>query len=247
VYLFYLDESGEPGSWQQNDNFILAGVAIHEGQVRRLSGQIDAVQRRFFPSILVPIEIHSQHIHGGKDRFRQMPSADRAALLDAAYDVIAAAGFPNLVAFITAIHVSAVTSASQALEDCLADVCQRFNTFLVRQCNAGHIDKGLLIMDRSGREARVRELMAEFERSGTQHGYLGNIMDVPYFADSTNTRMLQIADLVAFAGGRYFNANDRTYLDNVLARIDRRSSRGPVVGLKHIVGRTHRCSCIATH
>ena len=247
MYLFYLDESGDPDSWQESDNFILAGIAVHEGQVRRLSEQFDAVQRRFFPAIVMPIEFHAQHIHSGKGRFRQMPRADRAALLDSAYDVIANATFPNLIAFITSIHVSAVTSASQALRDCLEDVCHRFNTFLVRQFNAGHRDKGLLIIDKSGREARIRELMAEFERQGTQHGYLGNIMDVPYFADSAHTRMLQMADLSAFAGGRYFNANDRTYLDKILQRIDRRSARGEMVGLKHIVVRSHQCSCIAAH
>ena len=114
MYLFYLDESGDPNSWTQNDNFILAGVAIHEGQVRRLSEQLNAIQHRFFPSIPMPIEFHAQHIHGAKDRFRQMNPTDRVALLESAYDVIGNAGFPNLIAFITAIHVSAVTSPSQA-------------------------------------------------------------------------------------------------------------------------------------
>jgi hypothetical protein len=158
VYLFYVDESGDPNTWVQNDNFILAGVAIHEGQVRRLSEQLDAVQRRFFPSIQMPVEFHAQHIHGAKDRFRGMLPADRTALLDAAYSVVSNAGFPNLIGFVTAIHVSAVTSPSQCLRDCLEDICERFNLFLVRQFNAGYKDKGLLIMDRSGREARVREL-----------------------------------------------------------------------------------------
>ena len=247
MYLFYLDESGGPDSWGENDNFVLAGIAIHEGQIRRLSEQLDAVQRRFFPSIGIPIELHAQHIRSGKGRFRQMPQEDRAALLDSAYNVITNASFPNLIAFITSIHVSAVTSASQALRVCLEDICQRFNTFLVRQFNAGYKDKGLLIMDKSGREARIRELMAEFERLGTQHGYLDNIMDVPYFVDSAHTRMIQMADLLAFAGGRYFNVNDRAYLDKVLPRIDRRSAMGEMVGLKHIIAHSHDCSCIATH
>jgi len=247
MYLFYLDESGDPASWDQNDNFVLAGVAIHEGQVRRLSDRLNDVQHKFLPGITIPIELHAQHIHGGKGRFRQMAPADRIAMLEAVYDVIARAGFPNLIAFMTAIHVSAVTSGSQALRDCLEDICQRFNTFLVRQFNAGYKDKGLLIMDKSGRESRVREFMAEFERDGTQRGYLGNIMDVPYFADSAHTRMLQMADFLAFAGGRYFNSSDRTYLDKVLGRIDRRTAQGELVGLKHIVASSHRCACIARH
>jgi len=176
-----------------------------------------------------------------------MLPVERAGLLASAYDVIGNAGFPNVIAFITAIHISAVTSSSQALRDCLEDICQRFNTFLVRQFNQGYKDKGLLIMDKSGREARIRELMADFEEHGTQHGYLGNIMDVPYFADSAHTRMVQMADLLAFAGGRYFNASDRTYLDRILVRIDRRTATGEPVGLKHIVACKTSCSCIAAH
>jgi hypothetical protein len=247
VYLFYLDESGDPSAWNQYDNFVLAGVAIHEGQVRRLSEELDSVQQRFFPSVRVPLDLHAQHIHAGKARFRRMSASQRVDLLNSAYDVIANAGFPHLIAFVSAIHISAVTDAAQALRDCLEDICQRFNTFLVRQFNAGYKDKGLLIVDRSGRDAQVRELMAEFERHGTRRRYLGNLVDVPYFADSGHTRMLQLADLVAFASGRYFNANDRTYLDKILCRIDRAAPRGRLVGLKHIVARHHHCACIAAH
>ena len=168
-------------------------------------------------------------------------------LLGSAYEVIDKAGFPNLIVFATAMHVTAVENPHQALSDCLEDICQRFNTFLVRQFNAGYKDKGLLIMDRSGRDARIRELMAQFEREGTGRGHLGNIMDVPYFADSSHTRMLQLADLVAFASGRYFNARDDTYLRRFLTSIDRMSPTGKRVGLKHIVGPDLDCQCIAVH
>ncbi len=160
MYLFYMDESGDPNGWNFQDNFVLAGIAVHEGQVRRLSGELDDVQRRFFPGIAVSLEFHAQHIFGGKSRFRTMASQQRTDLLNAAYDVTANARFPNLVAFITAIHVSAVTNQHQALRDCLEDICERFNTFLVRQFRAGYPDKGMLIMDRSGRERRIRELMS---------------------------------------------------------------------------------------
>lgn len=247
MYLFYMDESGDPSGWNTQDNFILAGIAVHEGQIRRLSGDLSTVQRRFFPDISVPLEFHAQHVFSAKGKFRNMAPKQRTDLLHAAYSVIANAGFPNLLAFISAIHVSAVTSPPQALRDCLEDICQRFNTFLVRQFNAGHPDKGLLIMDRSGRESRVRELMAEFAGQGTEERYLGNIVDVPYFADSRHTRMLQLADLVAFAGGRYFNSHDDKYLQIILPRVDRRSPTGHPVGLKHIIGTGHCCSCIALH
>jgi len=30
MYLFYIDESGNPNGWDTQDNFILGGVAVHE-------------------------------------------------------------------------------------------------------------------------------------------------------------------------------------------------------------------------
>lgn len=248
MYLFYVDESGDSSQWQNQNNFILAGVAVHEGQVRILSESLNQVQRQFFPDIRVPLEFHAQHIRSGKGRFRDMPHEQRVALLDAAYDVIANARFPDLIAFVSAIHVSAVQSSPQALQTCLEDICGCFNIFLVRQFNAGYKDKALMIIDRSGREGRVRELMSHFEHHGTRHGYLGNIVDVPYFAESNRTRMLQLADLLAYAAGRYFNSDDNTYINKVFPRFDGVSQRDELVGLRHIVGPTYWCdNCIAVH
>jgi len=244
VYLLYIDESGNPDDWQAQDNFVLAGVAVHEGQVRGFGDQLDAIQRRFFADIQVPIEFHAAHIRGGKDRFRGMQAAERESLLAAVYDVIGEAFFPNLILFATATHVSRVVSGPQALRDTLEDLCQRFNTFLVRQFEAGHIDKGLLILDRSGREGHIREAMASFRVSGTRYGHLGNIIDVPYFGDSRDTRMLQLADFTAYALGRYFNRGDAQYLDRVLPRFDRRSQRGERVGLRHLIGHDFQCECM---
>jgi hypothetical protein len=248
MYLFYLDESGSPGGWSQDDNFVIAGAAIHEGQVYRLSKRLDAVQEEFFPDIPVPLELHAEHIYNGRGRFRRMPEQARAALLARVYDVIRNAGYPNLIAFASAVHVTAAQSPEQVFRACLGDICSRFNLLLLRRCKKHRIDKGLLIMDQSGREAAVRSLLAEFQQSGTRLvEYLGNIVDVPYFSRSRDTRMLQFADFLAFAAGRFFNRGDSAYLEMVLPCIDRRSQKGPLDGLSHIVGVGHACSCMACH
>jgi hypothetical protein len=186
-------------------------------------------------------------IHSGKDRFRRLEEMVRTEMINDIYELINAAGFPNLIIFTSAIHVSKVENGSQALKDCLEDICQRFNTFLMCQFKAGFKDKGLLILDKSGREVRIRELMSEFEKNGTQYGYLGNIMDVPYFADSKHTRMLQIADFVAYAFGRYLNASDRTYFDKIKRRIARPSRTEDAVGFKHFILPSQSCSCEGLH
>ncbi len=47
----------------------------------------------------------------------------------------------------------------------------------------------------------------------------------------------------AYSVFRYYERNDRTYLDIVLARFDRRGPNGSPDGLKHITKKP--CSCIA--
>ena len=90
MYLFYVDESGDPDGWQDQNNFVLAGVAVHEGQIRHFSEELDAIQARFFPTISVPIELHASHIRAGKGtRFRSLTDEQRNQLMPAVYDVFA--------------------------------------------------------------------------------------------------------------------------------------------------------------
>lgn len=122
----------------------------------------------------------------------------------------------------------------------------RFNKLLELRFKREDKDKGLLILDKSGRDKRVRALVNEFSEQGTKRGYLGNIIDTPYFADSAHTRMLQLADFVAFAVHRCINRNDCIHLELIRDRAARGwdgGCRGPIVGLSHIRGADPSCRC----
>jgi hypothetical protein len=244
MYLLYLDESGDPNGWNIQNNFVLGGVAVHEGQIYGLSRQLDNIQSSFFPGISFPIVFHATDIAVGKDRFRSLSKGERDKLLDAIYQIIAGAWFPNLIAFATDIDISCARSADQVIHDAFQDVCVRFNTFLMRQYKHRHPDKGLLLIDRAHQEG-YRQLIADFRRSGTQFGYVGNIVDIPYFASRHDTRMLQLADFCAHAVFRRYEKKDTKYFDEILPRFDRRSKRLPPDGLKHIT--RNACSCEARH
>lgn len=161
------------------------------------------------------------------------------------YDFIASIEYPNAVLFATAMHITAARNSDQVLRDTFEDVVQRVNTFLVRMNNIGNPQKGLLIIDRAtSTEDKYRTLITEFRNSGTQYGYLGNIVDIPYFSQSSDTRLLQIADFCAYAVFRYYERDDKRFLDKILHRFDKRavdSSR--IDGLKHITSR--ECNCRA--
>lgn len=242
MYLLYLDESGNPNGWQEQKNFVLGGVAIHEGQIYGLSKQLDAIQEKYFPGILISINFHATDIRRGKGHFKDFTPDTRDQILRDVYSVIHNSRFPNLVAFATVMNISAVQNAMQVRRETLEDVCLRFNTFLIRFAKAGTPTKGLLIIDRH-REDEYRQLIGDFQNSGTKAGYIGNIVDIPYFARCHMTRMLQLADFCVNAVFRFYERNDSRYFDMIQPRFDRRHKNHPPDGLKHITNEP--CSCIA--
>lgn len=247
MYLLYLDEAGDFNSWQSQNCAVLGGVAVHEGQLARISLLVDQVQAKWFPGITLPLEFHASAIRAGKDRFRSFTSADRALMLEDLYGLLAKEQFPKLVAFATAIDVSAVKTPTLALSDAFEDICRRFNTFLVRGFGDEIKNKGLLIIDRSSySEPLYRDLVAGFRSTGTRYGYLHNIVDAPLFTESHYTRFMQLADLVAWAAFRYHESKDPTYLNQILPRFDRSGPKStPPDGFKHITARA--CACLARH
>ena len=93
------------------------------------------------------------------------------------------------------------------------DLCQRFDTFLGRQRTAGDRDRGLVILDKTTRETSLQKLSREFRKVGTRWGSLKNIADTPFFVDSKASRLIQIADHVAYSVFRRYNSGDAQYFD----------------------------------
>lgn len=237
MYLIYLDESGNHNGWNNDqDHFVIGGIAVHEGQIQRVSSILDRIQSRFLADISIPIKFHATEIQSGKARFHGLSRTERQDMLDAVYDAIASIEYPHAVLFATAMHISAVKSSEQALRDTFEDVVRRVNTFLVRLNREGNPQKGLLIIDRAtGTEDKYRTLISEFRGVGAQHGFLGNIVDIPYFSQSSDTRLLQFADFCAYAVFRSYERGDSQYLNKILPRFDRRAANSPRIdGLKYI-------------
>ena len=207
---------------------------------------LDDVQAQFFPNISVPLKFHATDINNGRNRFRGISKDIRQRILEAVYDELAKASYPNAVLFATAIHITAVHNPEQALRDTFQDIAQRVNTFLTRLYRSGNPQKGLLIIDRSqSTESRYRTLVSDFQNQGTEYGYLGNLVDIPYFSQSSDTRLLQLADFCAYAVYRYYERNDDQFLKRILPRFDRRSPDHGPDGLKHIISAASHCECVA--
>lgn len=237
MYLIYLDESGNHNGWNNDqDHFVIGGIAVHEGQIQRVSSILDRIQSRFLADISIPIKFHATEIQSGKARFHGLSRTERQDMLAAVYDAIADIEYPHAVLFATAMHISAVKSSEQALRDTFEDVVRRVNTFLVRLNREGNPQKGLLIIDRAtGTEDKYRTLISEFRGASAQRGFLENIVDIPYFSQSSDTRLLQIADFCAYAVFRSYERGDSQYLNKILPRFDKRAADSPRIdGLKYI-------------
>ena len=243
MYFFYIDESGSPNGWQTQNHFVMGGVAIHEGQVSGLTNKLDEIQTTYFGELNVPIEFHAGDMKTGNKRWHSVPEATREKMMMDVYDVIANAQFPTLIAFGTAQHISkAENSETVNLKITFQDICLRFNHFLIKAHKAGNTNKGLLIIDEAHKK-QFKDLINAFRKEGVRGVPIHNIVDIPYFSASQDTRMLQLADFCVYAVYRYYEKNDATYLNKILPRFDRRDLHH-ADGLRHVT-KSLACTCIA--
>lgn len=94
----------------------------------------------------------------------------------------------------------------------------RFDHFLNRiNCKKGRTlkEKGILIVDRAKKELEVQRFALGFKHQGYTWGKLKNMAEVPLFLDSKSSRLIQLADLIAFAIYRYFQYGDALYYNTL--------------------------------
>lgn len=70
-----------------------------------------------------------------------------------------------------------------------------------------------------------------------------NVVDTPFFVDSYGSRLIQIADHVAYSVFRRYNAKDTQYFDIFAAKFD--EADGVIHGLAHKQTVEAMCMCPA--
>src|SRR5690606_35324162 len=118
----------------------------------------------------------------------------------------------------------------QALEQ----VVSRFQQYLSIVGNNGRTH-GLLVHDNNESVAKKHTtLMRDFHTKGTLWTSIDNIIETPLFVDSSLTRMVQVADLCAFALRRYVENGEVSLFRKIFKRADR--YKGRAVGIRHFAG-----------
>jgi len=120
------------------------------------------------------------------------------------------------------------------------ELCNRFDLYLTRLYKDQNEQRGIIILDDSHYEARLKQLLAIYQTTGTRYGTVHNIPESPVFTESSATRMLQLADFCSWAVFRRYERGDTSHLDTIINKFD--NSEGIIHGLVHLT--TNRsCTC----
>lgn len=241
MYLLYLDESGNPDD-PADKHFILGGAAVFERVTYFLSSELDSVQHRHFPGS-PPIEFHASAMRAGRGFWRDIERSKREAILEEVVRVVATANDPGLVLFAAAVEKTDRLYGEAAVRRATEEICGRFDIFLKRRYAAGDAQRGLLVFAEGRFHQRARLWVRGFRELGTQWNVLRNLSDIPYFASTSETRLLQIADIVSYAVFQLYERQDLTLASSLLQRFDQKD--GKLHGLVHVTRRSSECGCPA--
>jgi hypothetical protein len=123
------------------------------------------------------------------------------------------------------------------------DLCSRFNIYLGRLQAQGDRQRGIIILDESTHETTLQRMAREFRTLGTQWGVIRNLAETPLFVNSRASRLVQLADHVAYRVFRRYNAADARYFDAIASKFD--SVDGVAHGLAHKQTNNPSCMCVA--
>ncbi len=241
MYLLYLDDSGSTGN-PYEEYLVLAGVSIFERQIHYVSSQLDAIAEKLHPDDPGVVEFHASAIFSGKvPPWKGMTKSKRREIIKEILGVLAKT-HESTHAFACAVHTASFPS-EDPMELAFEDLCSRFDLQLARLYHSGKQNNGLIILDESSYETSLQNLALQFNKEGTMWRQLKNITEVPLFTDSRASRLVQLADHIAYAVFRFYERDDNSYLKIILPRFD--SQEGKMHGMVHKQTHLSKCMCPA--
>jgi hypothetical protein len=243
MHILYVDDSGTVGDPNER-YFVLGAVAIFE---RGLFHQIKAADEcvaAFGLGDAHDIELHGSAMYHGRDgvwrTIRERPR--RETMIQSALGTLR--GHASVRLFAVVIDKAAV-SPNDPVAMAFEEICNRFNLFIARMNDrrGGESQRGLLVMDEGKHEKPLQMLARKFRIDGARWGHFRNLAEVPLFVDSRASRMIQLADLVAWSTFRRYEHRDGRFFDPVTHLFD--ADGGVIHGLVHHRLRTEDCYCPA--
>jgi hypothetical protein len=239
MYFLYLDDSGSIANIDEH-HFVLGGFCIHVQQIYHIRKYLDDLAESLFPTNPETVEFHASHIYAGNGPWGAFKKSQRIEIIRRVLGALQCRR--NIaVSFACAIHKPDFPTKN-AVEFAFEDLCSRFEMFLSRMYHQTKArEKGIIILDKTVYETSLQQLAITFRQSGTTWRTLANIVEVPMFIESTTSRLIQLADHIAYATFRRFQRCDTTYFD-VIQRLFDTDERGIIHGLEH-KHHTLQCAC----
>jgi hypothetical protein len=249
VYTLYLDGSGSHGT---SPVFILAGIAIHEQDAYHLQQRFAAPLASRLPGSADPrgYELHATEIKSRRKPtsiWHGVPADARNGILRAAFRALGTYECMNADKFPCAYFGAVVERSYPDYEErAWEEVLHRFDEMLTRHAHeAGEHQRGIVIHDRSVTERRVQNWADRWRLLSGRIGVLTHMTDIPFFADSRASRLLQAADFIAWALWRYYGLSspDDKWIAPLWANFDQRD--GTMHGLIHVTRsfKSQSCKC----
>jgi hypothetical protein len=244
MHILYVDESGSVDNPKEKF-FVLAGVSVFERGLYHLIEALDQTVREFGLGDPTDIELHGSPMYQGSNApWRSVPRPQREGMIKAALSKLGPRN-PSIRLFGIVVDREAV-SPRDPVQMAFEEICNRFNLYLMRRNNRSRPEesqRGLVVMDNTRHEQPLQALARQFRIDGTRWGQLRNMAEVPLFVDSRASRLVQIADLVAYSMWRKYEHKDGRFFDDLVPFFD--SEGGVIHGLVHHKSRNDQCYCPA--
>lgn len=241
MHILYLDDSGSVANADER-YFVLAGVSVPEGSVRWLGYRLEELAIEVLPDDPRSVEFHASEIFGGRgpiwSRYRKRQQ--RIQWIKRVISVLQNA-YASIRVFACAVHKESYPG-KDPVELAFEDISSRFNHYLDRVSDDTDQALGMIVLDRSSYENSLQSLAYEFRRDGNRWGgQLRRLIEVPLFVDSQASRVIQLADHIAYAVFRYYNAEDLGYVNLLQGKFDEYG--GVLHGLSHMQIGNRDCLC----
>jgi hypothetical protein len=241
MHVLYLDDAGSAGN-PGEDYLVLGGISVFEAQSSFLTFELDKLASDISPSNPHDVEFHASEIFSRRAAPWDKMSKDEAkGILKAVLGVLANS-YNSAKAFACAVHKPSYPNRDP-MQLAFEDLCSRFDRYLSRMHAAGDRQRGMIILDESTHETTLQQMARNFRTLGTQWGVIRNLAETPLFVNSKASRCVQLADHVAYAVFRRYNAADTQYLDIIASRFD--AHENVIHGLSHKQTKDPNCMCMA--
>lgn len=241
MHLLYLDDSGSAKN-SNEEYFVLGGISVFEAQAHHIVQELDKLALTIDPQNPDNVEFHASEIFSRrKFPWNKMSKNEAQGIIKAVLQILNQA-YESAKAFACAIHKQSFPH-NDPVEMAFEDLISRFDNYLYQLQIGGDRQRGLIILDDTAYETTLQKLAIEFRKTGTKWQKIRNLADIPFFVSSKASRIIQLADHIAYAVFRRYNASDTQYFDLIAKKFH--SVDGIIHGLCHKQRFDSNCMCPA--